>query len=96
MLIHSLTDIRKQIEDVDKSLLILLSLRTQLSREITRVKRKKNMDIVQMKTWVLKLENRHKENKKLKIDPVFLDKFFNLLHKESIRIQKQELKKHEA
>lgn len=96
MLIHSLTDIRKQIEDVDKSLLILLSLRTQLSREITWVKRKKNMDIVQMKTWVLKLENRHKENKKLKIDPVFLDKFFNLLHKESIRIQKQELKKHEA
>lgn len=96
MPIHSLTDIRKQIEDVDKSLLILLSLRTQLSREITWVKRKKNMDIVQMKTWVLKLENRHKENKKLKIDPVFLDKFFNLLHKESIRIQKQELKKHEA
>lgn len=96
MPIHSLSDIRKQIEDVDKSVLILLSLRTQLSKEIIKIKKKKNLDIVQLKTWEHKMKNRYKENKKLNLDPVFLDKMFNLIHKESIRIQKQELKKHDS
>lgn len=96
MPIHSLSDIRKQIEDVDKSLLILLSLRTQLSREITKIKKKKNLDVIQLKTWEHKMKNRIKENKKLNLDSAFLDKIFNIIHKESIRIQKQELKKYDA
>lgn len=96
MSIHSLSDIRKQFDDVDKSILILLSLRTQLSREIAKIKKNKKMDALQIKAWENKMKNRYRENKKLNLDPIFLDKIFKMIHKESIRVQKQELKKHHA
>lgn len=93
MELHSLRDIRKQFDDVDKSILILLGIRSQLSKEIARIKKHKNLDIVQMQAWEKQMKNRYKENKKLNISPEFLDKIFTVIHKESIRIQKQEVKK---
>ncbi len=93
MIIHSLSDLRRQFDDVDKSILILLGIRSQLSKEIAKIKKKKNLNVVQLKVWEKQMKNRFKENKKLKQDPDFLNKLFNIIHEESIRIQNQELKK---
>jgi len=91
MIIHSLSDLRRQFDDVDKSILILLGIRSQLSKEIAKIKKKKNLNVVQLKVWEKQMKNRFKENKKLKQDPDFLNKLFNIIHEESIRIQNQEL-----
>lgn len=93
MIIHSLSDLRRQFDDVDKSILILLGIRSQLSKEIAKIKKKKNLNVIQLKVWEKQMKNRFKENKKLKQDPDFLNKLFNIIHEESIRIQNQELKK---
>lgn len=93
MIIHSLSDLRRQFDDVDKSILILLGIRSQLSKEIAKIKKKKNLNVVQLKVWEKQMKNRFKENKKLKQDPDFLNKIFNIIHEESIRIQNQELTK---
>lgn len=93
MSIHSLSDLRKQFGDIDKSILILLGIRSQLSKEIAKVKKNKTIDVVQMDTWNKQMKKRYKENEKLKLDPEFINKIFSSIHKESIKIQKQELKK---
>lgn len=93
MIIHSLSDLRRQFDDVDKSILILLGIRSQLSKEIAKIKKKKNLNVIQLKVWEKQMKNRFKENKKLKQDPDFLNKLFNIIHEESIRIQNQELTK---
>lgn len=93
MSIQSLSDLRKQFGDIDKSILILLGIRAQLSKEIAKVKKKKAMDIVQIEAWKKQMKKRYEENKKLKLDTEYIDKIFDTIHKESVKIQKQELKK---
>ena len=86
-------DIRRQFDDIDKSILILLATRAQLSKEMALQKYSNDMDVFQPETWKQQLNNRLKENEKLKVDSDFLDKIFNTIHEESIRIQNQELEK---
>jgi chorismate mutase len=87
----SIFDIRRQFDDIDKSILILLATRTQLSKEMALQKKSNNMPVVQTEIWEQQLNNRKKENDKLKVDSVFIDKIFSAIHDESIRIQNQEL-----
>lgn len=89
----SIFDIRRQFDDIDKSILILLATRTQLSKEMALQKYSNDMNVFQPETWKQQLNNRLKENEKLKIDSDFLDKIFSAIHEESIRIQNQELEK---
>ena len=89
----SIFDIRRQFDDIDKSILILLATRAQLSKEMALQKYNSDMEVVQPETWKQQLNNRLKENEKLKVDSDFLDKIFSAIHEESIRIQKQELEK---
>lgn len=93
MLTNSISDIRKQFEDIDKSILILLGIRIKLSSEIGKLKKDNHIDVTQLNVWKHQMENRVKENEKFKIDSDFMDKIFNLIHEESIRIQNQEFKK---
>lgn len=89
----SIFDIRRQFDDIDKSILILLATRAQLSKEMALHKYNTDMEVVQSETWKQQLNNRLKENEKLKVDSDFLDKIFSTIHEESIRIQNQELEK---
>ena len=89
----SIFDIRRQFDDIDKSILILLATRTQLSKEMALQKKNNNIDVLQPETWKQQLHNRLKENEKLKVDSDFLNKIFTSIHEESIRIQNQELEK---
>ena len=89
----SIFDIRRQFDDIDKSILILLATRAQLSKEMALQKKNNNMDVFQPETWKQQLNNRLKENEKLKVDADFIDQIFSAIHEESIRIQNQELEK---
>lgn len=93
MSLHSLSDLRKQFGDIDKSILILLSIRSQLSKEIAKIKKKKSLDVAQPDVFKKQMKKRYSENKKFDLDPKFIDKIFNSIHQESIKIQKKEIKK---
>lgn len=89
----TIEDLRNQIETIDKELLILLSKRMHLSKEIAFVKNENKENIVQLNVWRFQLENRLLENNKLNIDTEFLIRIFSMIHEESIRIQNQEVDK---
>lgn len=89
----TIEDLRNQIETIDKELLILLSKRMHLSKEIAFLKNENKENIVQLNVWRFQLENRLLENNKLNIDTEFLIRIFSMIHEESIRIQNQEVEK---
>lgn len=93
MLNSCISDVRKQFDDIDKSILILLGIRTKLSKEIAMLKKQNNMNAIQLSVWKNQIENRLKENEKIKVDPDFMNKNFDLIHVESVRIQNQVLEK---
>jgi chorismate mutase len=90
---RTISDIRQQFEDIDKSILVLLGMRQKLSIEIAAVKRLHDLPILQIEIWNAHLKRRIQENQTIKLNDDFLMQIFNLLHKESIRIQNQELRK---
>lgn len=93
MLNSCISDVRKQFDDIDKSILILLGIRAKLSKEIAMLKKQYNLNAIQLNVWKTQMENRLKENEKIKVDPDFMNKIFNIIHEESIRIQNQVLEK---
>ena len=70
-----------------------MRIRSKLSGEIGKLKKDNHIDVVQLNAWKQQMENRVKENEKFKIDSDFMNKIFNVIHEESIRIQNQELEK---
>lgn len=87
---NSLSGIRKQFDDIDRQLMELLGQRVQLSKQIARVKKLKNIPIVQEENWDKKMKKRLRENKRIKLNPDYLEQVFSIIHKESIRIQQQD------
>lgn len=90
---EAFTHIRNQFNELDKNLLILLSARVQLSKKIARLKKQYKLDIEQLDVWQERFDSRLKESEQLQIDKTYLKNVFDLIHQESIRIQKQEIEK---
>ena len=89
----TISDIRQEFDDIDKSILVLLDMRQKLSKEIAVIKRLHDLPVLQNEIWNTHLKRRIQENQTIKLNDDFLNQIFNLLHKESIRIQNQELEK---
>jgi len=90
---YSFEHIRHQFNELDKNLLVLLAARTQLSKKMAKLKKMHGVDVKQSLVWQNHMQNRYKENEELKIDKEYLNNIFELIHQESIRIQKQEIEK---
>lgn len=90
---ESITDLRKQFDTIDREILKLLGKRSKLSAQMAREKKEKNLLIIQLKQWKASMKKRYEENERTKVDPIFLNRIFNLIHDESIRIQQEETKK---
>lgn len=90
---EAFTHLRNQFNELDKNLLILLAARVQLSKKIARLKKQNNLDIEQPAVWKERFDSRLKESEELQIDITYLKNIFDLIHQESIRIQKLEIEK---
>lgn len=78
---------RKQIDEIDQSLLILLANRMNVSKSIGKCKKEKNMSVLQSARYNEILELRGKMGEKLGLCKEFVEKIIRLLHEESIREQ---------
>lgn len=79
--------LRKKIDEVDRELLLTLSKRMALSRQMAEVKRSQQMSVYQPKRWDELLLDRMKQATDMGLEPAFIKELFEKIHGESVRIQ---------
>lgn len=84
---ESLSELRKQIDEMDDELLEVLAKRMRISREIGTYKKEHNMQILQAARYSEILEGRISQAKKFGIDGECMQKILEAIHEESIRQQ---------
>ena len=84
---ESLTILRRQIDELDNSLLELLSKRMRVSKEIGTYKKEHNMPILQAQRYDEILKNRIAQAEKMDMSGEFMKTVLIAIHEESIRQQ---------
>ena len=84
---ENLTELRRQIDNIDEGLLELLAKRMRISREIGIYKKEHNMPVLQTPRYGEMLENRTKSGSSMNLSPDFIKKILGDIHEESIRQQ---------
>jgi chorismate mutase len=89
---ESLTSLRRQIDELDNSLLELLSRRMRISEEIGQYKKEHNMLILQSQRYDEILKNRIQQAEKMGMDSEFMQTVLIAIHEESVRHQQEIMK----
>ena len=84
---ENLSELRRQIDEMDDQLLEVLAKRMRISREIGLYKKEHNIQILQTARYNEILEDRIKQAIKFGIDGDCMQKILELIHEESIRQQ---------
>ena len=85
--IKELTLLRKQINDIDNSIIETLSERMQVSRKIAQIKMDNNLTIFQNERWQEVLENKTKFAQSRQLNTDFIKELYEIIHQESINEQ---------
>ncbi|PLX15223.1 MAG: 3-deoxy-7-phosphoheptulonate synthase [Salinivirgaceae bacterium] len=91
--ISQLENLRHQIDSIDSQILELLSQRMNATMKIGRYKSKHNIAAFQLKRWKNIIRSRIETGSTLGLDPEFVKKMLQSVHKESIRVQNEVMKK---
>ena len=89
--VDGLGAMRLQMDSLDEQLIKLLHARMDLARDIGRFKLEHGMTILQLERWHEVLKTRSAWGNNLKLGPEFTSKLLEQLHKESIRVQNEEM-----
>lgn len=84
---ESLTELRRQIDEIDNELLAVLAKRMRVSREIGQYKKEHHMPVLQTVRYNEILESRISNALKLGMDTNFMKAMLGAIHEESIRQQ---------
>ena len=84
---ENITALRKQIDEIDNSLIDILSKRMRISREIGQYKKEHGMTILQTARYSEILDKRGAQASLLGIDPECIKKIFEAIHEESVNQQ---------
>lgn len=84
---ESISALRKQIDELDDSLIDLLAKRMRVSREIGQYKKEHGMTIVQTSRYSEILDKRGAQGSLLGIDPKCIKSIFEHIHEESVNQQ---------
>ncbi len=85
--------LRREIDEVDWALLEILQRRTEITTKMGHYKKSHNMTILQVNRWQELLENRLQKARNLGIDEKMVKDIYQLLHKQSFKIQSDLLNK---
>lgn len=89
---ESLSALRRQIDDLDNSLLELLARRMRVSREIGQYKKEHNMPILQAQRYDEILQKRISQAEQMGMDTEFMKTVLVAIHEESVRHQQEIMK----
>ena len=84
---EGITQLRRQIDEVDNQLMELLARRMRICREIGEYKKEHNMTILQAVRYNEILEKRGAQGVLMGMGPEFVAKVFESVHEESVRQQ---------
>ncbi len=84
---EDLSDLRSQIDELDSSLLELLSKRMRISREIGTYKKEHNMPVLQANRYEEILDRRALDAKTMDMDEKFVKSILEAIHEESVEQQ---------
>ena len=84
---ENITALRKQIDEIDNSLIEILSKRMRISREIGLYKKEHGMTILQTARYSEILDKRGAQGSLLGIDPECIKKIFESIHEASVNQQ---------
>lgn len=79
---------RKKLLAIDKKIIELLAKRQQISKKIGEIKLKNNIDPLQNNYWQQTEEIRKNWASEKQINENFVKNLFNMIRKESLKIQK--------
>jgi chorismate mutase len=82
-----LSELRRQIDELDNQLLEVIAKRMRISREIGTYKKEHDMQILQTARYSEILDKRVSEAVKMGIDGECMQKIMEAIHEESIRQQ---------
>ncbi len=85
--LNPLDEIRKQIDEVDRDLLEVLSRRMHLVEKIGAYKKENNVAAFQLERWQEILHSRPDWAKAFQLNPEVVAELFRIIHQESIRKQ---------
>ncbi|MFZ4583063.1 MAG: chorismate mutase [Paludibacter sp.] len=89
---ESLASLRRQIDELDNSLLELLARRMRVSREIGQYKKEHNMPILQSQRYDEIIQNRVSQALQMGMDTEFMKTVLVAIHEESVRNQQEIMK----
>ena len=89
---ESLSNLRKQIDELDNDLLALLARRMHVSREIGTYKKEHNMPILQTKRYEEILQKRIEQAEEMGMRSNFMNTVLIAIHEESVRHQMEVMK----
>jgi len=84
---EGITQLRKQIDELDNQLMELLSKRMRVCREIGNYKKEHNMTVLQTSRYNEILDKRGAQGSLLGMGPEFVASVFESIHEESVRQQ---------
>ena len=84
---ESITQLRKQIDELDNQLMDLLTKRMRISREIAAYKKLHNMTVVQTTRYSEILDKRAAQGTLCGMNPDFVKTVYEAIHSESVRQQ---------
>ena len=84
---ENITALRRQIDDIDNSLIELLAKRMRISREIGQYKKEHGMTVVQTSRYAEILDKRGAQGVLCGIDAGCIRQIFKSIHEESVRQQ---------
>lgn len=92
-IIHTLEELRSQIDNIDNEILNILEKRMMVVEKIGIIKKEKNISILQTKRWDEILRKKLKESPKKGLNMEFITKIFEAIHEESINHQSRIMNK---
>lgn len=79
---------RKQIDTIDEKILIFLAQRVEIIQKIGKFKKENKISALDKKRWEDILNSKLKKAEELGLSKRFIADFLNLIHKYSLKIQK--------
>lgn len=86
---NELQSLRIEIDSVDGAILSVLAKRTELARAIGKYKQKHNLKLLDRKRWIETVKTRVTTGRSMGLSPRFIREIFELIHKNSLFIQKR-------
>ncbi len=90
--LNELEILREKIDKTDTEIIRLLSERMSLVKQVSEIKKRGNMSVLQMGRWNKVLAERQQQAEQRGLNRAFIKEMFEQIHKESVSIQDNILK----